>query len=101
MMTSDLEHILFGSVFQSQIISPRSDGQPRRSFYIAIGHDEEVGGDDGAHAIGQLLLSRGVNPAFLLDEGTVVHSGVFPGIQDQIVEIAVGEKGQIECFDFI
>ncbi len=67
--------------------------KPKRTLYIAVGHDEEVGGDDGAHEIGKVLEARGVKAAFLLDEGTVVHTGVYPGIQNPIIEIGVGEKG--------
>ena len=77
-------------------MNPPSGDLPSRTFYIAIGHDEEVGGDDGAHAIGDLLKTRNVEPAFLLDEGTVVHSELFPGIQNKIIEIAVGEKGKMD-----
>ena len=77
-------------------MNPPLGDLPSRTFYIAIGHDEEVGGDDGAHAIGDLLKTRNVEPAFLLDEGTVVHSELFPGIQNKIIEIAVGEKGKMD-----
>ena len=33
--------------------------QPERTIYLAFGHDEEVGGDEGALAIARLLESRG------------------------------------------
>ena len=65
-----------------------------RSLLIALGHDEEVGGGDGAHEIGKLLESRGVQPLFLLDEGSVVLSSVFPGVQNPVIEISVAEKGK-------
>jgi len=37
--------------------------RPRRDIYLAFGHDEEVGGMEGAAAIGELLASRGVKPS--------------------------------------
>lgn len=42
--------------------------RPRRTVYIVCGHDEEAGGR-GAAAAAALLKSRGVRPAFVLDEG--------------------------------
>ena len=42
---------------------------PTRTVYLAFGHDEEVGGEDGARAIAAELESRGVTLEFLLDEG--------------------------------
>ncbi len=42
---------------------------PRRTLYLAFGHDEEVGGGKGAKAIAALLQDRGVELDFVLDEG--------------------------------
>jgi carboxypeptidase PM20D1 len=38
--------------------------QPSRTIYLAFGHDEEIGGDQGAAAIAALLKSRGVRAEF-------------------------------------
>ncbi|XP_067913451.1 N-fatty-acyl-amino acid synthase/hydrolase PM20D1.2-like isoform X2 [Heterodontus francisci] len=54
--------------------------KPYRSFYIGIGHDEEVGGNSGAKNIATVLQSRGVKLSFLLDEGSVILNGVIPGL---------------------
>jgi carboxypeptidase PM20D1 len=49
-----------------------ADGyQPRRTVYLAFGHDEEVGGSEGAARIAEALAARGVTHyAFVGDEGS-------------------------------
>lgn len=67
--------------------------QPRRTLYLAFGHDEENGGSEGAARIAQLLRSRHVHLAFVLDEGLVVTEGILPGLRPPAALIGVGEKG--------
>ncbi|MGH9903657.1 MAG: M20/M25/M40 family metallo-hydrolase, partial [Pyrinomonadaceae bacterium] len=54
--------------------------QPRRTVYLAFGHDEELGGPRGAVKIVELLQSRGVAPEFVLDEGGAITEGLVPGV---------------------
>jgi len=68
---------------------------PKRTLYFAFGHDEEVGGENGAGKIAELLKSRGVRPAYTLDEGMVIVQGIMPGIDDPIAFIALAEKGYL------
>lgn len=67
--------------------------QPDRDIYIALGHDEEIGGRRGALAIVALLDSIGVSLEFALDEGLVVTRGLVPGLTDDVAMIGVSEKG--------
>lgn len=70
--------------------------QPRRSFYVAFGHDEEVTGLDGAHAIAETLKSRGLKTLqFLSDEGLCILTDVVPGISKPVALIGTSEKGQV------
>jgi len=67
---------------------------PERTLYLAFGHDEEVGGRDGAKKIAEYLETRHVKAGFLLDEGLVITSGIVPGIEDRNVAlVGVSEKG--------
>ncbi|XP_069798240.1 N-fatty-acyl-amino acid synthase/hydrolase PM20D1-like [Narcine bancroftii] len=66
--------------------------KPRRSFYIGFGHDEEIGGNNGARNIASVLKSRGVEIAFLLDEGSSIFDGIIPGLGKQVAMIATSEK---------
>jgi carboxypeptidase PM20D1 len=43
--------------------------RPARTIIFAFGHDEEIGGDDGATQIAAFLAQRGVRAWFALDEG--------------------------------
>ena len=53
---------------------------PEKTVYLAFGHDEEVGGPNGAAQISELLRSRGVTIDFTLDEGLVITGGIVPGV---------------------
>jgi carboxypeptidase PM20D1 len=67
---------------------------PRRSVLVAFGHDEEIGGDDGARAIASALEQRGVRPMLVLDEGGVVSEGMLPGL-GAVALVGVAEKGSV------
>ncbi|HSA56560.1 MAG TPA: M20/M25/M40 family metallo-hydrolase, partial [Gemmatimonadaceae bacterium] len=69
--------------------------QPRRTVYLAFGHDEEVGGARGAGEISRILQERATRLAFLLDEGGVVTEGVVPGVSRPTAMIGVVEKGTV------
>ena len=68
---------------------------PARTLYLASGFDEEVGGTFGTKKIEELLASRGVKLEWVLDEGSAVTQGIFPGIERQVASIAVSEKGYL------
>ncbi|NXR38494.1 P20D1 hydrolase, partial [Zosterops hypoxanthus] len=73
----------------------RRNYRPRRSFYIGIGHDEEVSGLKGGRKIAALLEARGVKLSFLLDEGSAVLDGIIAGVEKPVAMIAVTEKGSM------
>ena len=66
---------------------------PTRTLYFAYGHDEEVGGREGARRIAESLKARGVRLAFTLDEGSAITQGVVAGITQPVAAIMAGEKG--------
>jgi carboxypeptidase PM20D1 len=69
--------------------------QPQRTVYLAFGHDEEVGGNNGAARIAAALRSRAVELEFLLDEGLNIVSGVVAGIAAPVALIGIAEKGYV------
>jgi len=67
--------------------------KPQRTVYLAFGHDEENGGEDGAKAIASLFRQRGIRPEFVLDEGMLIADGIMPGLEPPVALIGVAEKG--------
>ncbi|XP_004578993.2 N-fatty-acyl-amino acid synthase/hydrolase PM20D1 isoform X1 [Ochotona princeps] len=69
---------------------------PQRSFFIALGHDEEVSGLNGAQKIATLLQARGVQLAFIVDEGSFVLDGFLPSLKTPFAMVSVSEKGALD-----
>ncbi|XP_026571353.1 N-fatty-acyl-amino acid synthase/hydrolase PM20D1 [Pseudonaja textilis] len=74
----------------------RRNYKPQRSFYIGLGHDEEVGGKKGAMKIVAELESRGVQLTFVLDEGSFIFDGIIPKIEKPVAVIGITEKGTLD-----
>lgn len=68
---------------------------PARTVYLTFGHDEEVGGRYGARLIVDTLVSRGVRPALVLDEGGFLTSGAIPGVPGRAAIVGIAEKGYL------
>ena len=69
--------------------------RPKRSVYFAFGHDEEVGGREGAAKIAEWFAQRNVRFESVLDEGQVVTVGLVPGIDKPVALIGIAEKGYL------
>ena len=69
--------------------------RPARTVYFAFGHDEEVGGGDGAAQIAAHFRSDGIEFEFVLDEGGAVTDGLIPGLDSPIAMIGTAEKGYV------
>lgn len=65
--------------------------RPDRTLYLAMGHDEEIGGAAGAEGMTRLLEDRAVMCAFALDEGGYIHT--LPWSGEKAALIGVAEKG--------
>lgn len=66
---------------------------PKRTLYFSLGHDEELGGENGAGAVAALLEQEGVELAWVLDEGSFVLDGIIKGLERPVASINVAEKG--------
>jgi carboxypeptidase PM20D1 len=66
---------------------------PKQTIYLAFGHDEEVGGANGAAAIAAHLKAKGVNAAMTLDEGGFIAEGLVPGVDSPVAMVNLAEKG--------
>lgn len=72
-----------------------SGHKPARTIYLTFGHDEEVGGLYGARAIVSKLVSEGVRPALVLDEGGFMAAGMMPGLEQRSAIVGIAEKGYV------
>ncbi len=64
--------------------------KPKRTVYLAFGHDEEIGGLAGAKAIADNFLQRGIQCSSVLDEGGYIYS---ESDGSTTAELAIAEKG--------
>jgi carboxypeptidase PM20D1 len=62
--------------------------EPRRTIYLSLGHDEEIGGPEGAVEVARLFRERGIHPAFLFDEGGFILDG-YPLVPDVTTALVV------------
>jgi len=69
--------------------------EPERTIYLAFGHDEEIGGSNGAAQIVATLKQRGVTLSCVLDEGGMVLEGAFPGVKVPVAVVGIAEKGYL------
>lgn len=69
--------------------------EPEADIWLAIGHDEEVGGRFGAVAMAEWLREQGVQVGLALDEGGAITQGIVPGVQRPVASIMAGEKGYV------
>jgi carboxypeptidase PM20D1 len=68
--------------------------KPQRTVMLAFGHDEEIGGRDGAKAVAARLSQRGLRLHMVVDEGgVVVMPGIVAGIDKPVALIGIAEKG--------
>ncbi len=71
----------------------QADYQPDRGLYLAFGHDEEVGGRNGAQAIARRFAQQGLTFEYILDEGMVIMEKALPGLEAPVTLIGTAEKG--------
>lgn len=74
--------------------------RPERTIYFSFGHDEEIGGQEGANGVVEYLKQQAVQLAWSLDEGSFISTGMFPGVAKPVASINVAEKGSV-TFDLI
>ena len=71
----------------------RQNYKPKRTFYLAFGHDEEISGLNGAKTIANLLQSRNIGLEYGMDEGGTIKADGLSGISRPIALVGISEKG--------
>ncbi len=67
--------------------------KPKRTIYLAFGHDEEIGGVNGAQVMSKYLEDQGVILDFVMDEGGAIATGIVDGIAAPVAVVGIAEKG--------
>lgn len=66
---------------------------PERDIYFSFGHDEEVGGEQGASKIAEKFEEDDLEFEFIMDEGGAVVEKPMEGINKTVAMIGICEKG--------
>lgn len=73
----------------------RQSYTPKRTVYIAFGHDEEIMGAHGSKEIVEYLKSKGIKLAAVLDEGGLIFQGMIEGVDEPLGLVGITEKGYL------
>lgn len=97
--TIDAKHLLMSMLEAFETMLAKGF-RPKRSFYFVFGHDEEVGGVEGAQTVAKILAERLRSSKidrleYILDEGNIISKSPVLGIGSQIALIGVIEKGYV------
>lgn len=95
----DAKHLTIAILEATEFLL-KSGFKPRRTLYLAFGHDEEVLGLEGAQEIARLLkererINRYDKLEYIIDEGLIISKTHFPGVPHDIGLIGVSEKGYL------
>ncbi len=67
--------------------------KPQRDLYLAYGHDEEIGGSNGAAKIAEYFAANNIHFEFVLDEGGAITEGMMKGVTRPVALVGIAEKG--------
>jgi len=81
------------AIMEAMELHLSSGNKLKRAVYFAFGHDEEVGGEQGAKAVAEHFKSKGLEFDFVLDEGGAIVDGVLAGFEQPIALVGIAEKG--------
>lgn len=95
--TIDAKDLLM-SMLEALELKLSSGFRPNRGFYLVFGHDEEIGGEEGAQAVAKLLAHRIKESSwekleYILDEGNIISKTPISGINAAVALVGVVEKG--------
>lgn len=83
------------SILESTEKLLKENFKPARTIYFVFGHDEELGGKNGAKKIAELLESRKVKAELVMDEGGFVTNEKVPGVTKPVALVGTTEKGYL------
>ena len=70
-------------------------GAPEHTLHFVFGHDEEIGGLEGAKAVAEQMESDSLDVVAVYDEGLVITLGLVPGIDEPVALVGITERGYL------
>ena len=92
--TLDIKNQLIGIMEAGEVLLARGF-QPERTILFGMGHDEETGGVNGCKVMGQMLKTRGIHLAGIVDEGGGIFEGLAAGVRGPVALVGASEKGYL------
>jgi len=83
------------ALMEAMELSLKNGKRPKRTVYFAFGHDEEIGGSQGARKVAEYFEQKGVSFEFVLDEGGLILDGVIETVDQPVAIIGIAEKGYV------
>ena len=68
---------------------------PSRTVFLSFGHDEEIGGAEGAGSVAAHFKANEIQAIWSLDEGSMILKDVISGLDKPVASINVAEKGYV------
>lgn len=81
------------ALMEAMELSLKEGKKPKRTLYFAFGHDEEIGGSQGAKKVAEYFVQQGINFEFVLDEGGAILKGYIENVPQSVGIIGIAEKG--------
>jgi carboxypeptidase PM20D1 len=81
------------ALMEAMELSLKEGKQPKRTLYFAFGHDEEIGGSQGAKNIAEYFVKLGLSFEFVLDEGGAILKDYIQNVSQSVGIIGIAEKG--------
>lgn len=81
------------SVLEATELLLKEEYNPARTVYFAFGHDEEIGGNQGAVSMAKIFAERGITFEYVLDEGSIILEEALDGLDKPLAMIGIAEKG--------
>ncbi|MCG9899414.1 MAG: M20/M25/M40 family metallo-hydrolase [Hydrotalea sp.] len=89
----DMKNMLFALLESSNRLIAKGY-QPSRTIYFSFGHDEEIGGINGARKVAAHFKQKGLRFEAVYDEGGIIAAkGSLPGIDAPVALVGLAEKG--------
>ncbi len=90
--TIDMKSMLFSLLDATELLL-EENFTPERDIYFAFGHDEEVGGAQGAAKVSEYFQNKKIQFEAVYDEGGIVSGSGIAGLKRDIALIGLAEKG--------